>query len=529
MSGDEGGTRRPGDRFAAASTSGIQGGRSENAPRDRDPAPGYDGENPEVTFRQYEKQVALWEFETEVVKAKRGVKLLRQLSGVAATAVDDLEIDEIACEQGVKNVMSKLRDYFMPHLEVSLPRAFEAAVYGQPRGAKETFGEYTKRMERAFVTLAKEGVDLPDGAKGYILYRQAALNESQEQRLLTWAEGKYGRKEITTSLRRLDKVIREKEKAKGSYVAEESFVLESAHGNNYDLDDKTYQEWDDEEDENYILLADGDLDEIMDEQDVMSALASYHDTRQALKDQRLNRGYFPGLVGFEPLHRLERELSNRGLRIKWAPKKSTAKGVGGTAVVEGVALIPIGIGGINGILETTVVQGDVPLLLPIKLLRVLEVSIKLKDMVMNIPAHHVSVPLRELASGHVTVNVMSFSRETRGGKPNASYAGFRPGVNELTEAGPADGDGRARADHDAAVEERAGSHHDTALPDERQSNPVPGGGGEAGRCGQPRTRDPPGEVGGSHVMSQPSTAWSRVSVTSSPANIPVVEIDEFDG
>ena len=176
MSEEESETRRSRGGFAAASTGGQVG--RDLGPRDRDPPPAYDGENPEVTFRQYEKQLALWEFETEVPKAKRAVKMLRQLSGVASTAVDDLEVSEIACEDGVKNVLGKLREFFMPHLEVSLPRAFETAVYGQPRGSKESFAEYTKRMERAFTNLAKEGVDLPDGAKGYIMYRQASLNEA---------------------------------------------------------------------------------------------------------------------------------------------------------------------------------------------------------------------------------------------------------------------------------------------------------------------------------------------------------------
>ena len=112
----------------------------------------------------------LWEFEAEVAKAKRGVKLLRQLTGVAAVAVDELEVKDIACEDGVKNVLNKLREYFLPHLEVSLPRAFETAAYGPQRGHKESFTECTKRMERAFMNLAKEGVDLPYGCKGLRLH-----------------------------------------------------------------------------------------------------------------------------------------------------------------------------------------------------------------------------------------------------------------------------------------------------------------------------------------------------------------------
>ena len=47
--------------------------------------------------------------------------------------------------------------------------------------------------------------------------------------------------------------------------------------------------------------------------------------------------------------------------------------------VVGVILIPTGLGGINGVLEATVVEGDIPLLLPIRLLKVLQAIINLPE------------------------------------------------------------------------------------------------------------------------------------------------------
>lgn len=57
-----------------------------------------------------------------------------------------------------------------------------------------------------------------------------------------------------------------------------------------------------DEDENYVYLADGDLDTIMDEGEVQEAHASYREVRQSLKEQRLGRGYFPwkGKGKFDP-------------------------------------------------------------------------------------------------------------------------------------------------------------------------------------------------------------------------------------
>ena len=117
-------TSRAEGGYATASEGPGHRAETREAGRDRDPPPGYDGENPETTYRNFEKQVALWEFETDIPKSKRGVKLIRHLTGLAQVAVDHLEIEDITGENGVKNVMSCLREYFTPHLEESMPRAF---------------------------------------------------------------------------------------------------------------------------------------------------------------------------------------------------------------------------------------------------------------------------------------------------------------------------------------------------------------------------------------------------------------------
>ena len=542
-----GATQQDPSGYATSASIGGQGAAGEWSYKDKDPPPSWDGQDPELTFRQFEKNVKLWEFETDIPERKRGIKLMRALTGQALLAVEDMEIEELTTDEGLKNVLKRLREYFMPHLEISLPRAFEGAVYGQPKHAKESFAEFVNRMERSFEHLKKEGVDLPDGARGYIMFRQA-LNENQEQRLLTWAAGKYSREEITLGLRRLDKVL--KDKTKVNYFEENLTGTYDGAGECY-IQEELEGEFDD--DENYIYLEEGDLDQVMEESDVMAALASYREVRQALKDQKLGRGYFPekgkgkgrgnggkakgrgksrvhieqlklrtrcnkclqighwerecpnpraagqygssstvssgttnksflvqlgksgstpstfwlrqfleerrslqcagkrssaelsfssaykvrsemnveveqfcgivthpcegvvdtaaegGLIGSEPLARLQQQLRHHGLKVKWIPKKSTAKGVGGSATVEGVALIPLGIGGVNGILETTVVQGDVPLLLPVKLLKQLAANIDLKTLSMRLQDLDVTVKLHELPSGHVTVSIFQFA------------------------------------------------------------------------------------------------------------------------
>eukprot|EP00435_Cladocopium_sp_Y103_P050345 s671_g15.t1 len=518
-----------------------------SALRDRDPPPAYDGENAEVTFRTFKKNVALWEYVTDIPKAKRGIKLLQSLSGTARIAVEEMEIDELAGEDGVRNVMRKLEDFYMPHLEVSLPRAFESAVYGSPRSSKESFAEFIARMEKAFVRLEKEGVKLPDGAQGYILYRQSALTESQDQRLLVWSDGKYDKGAIVKSLRKLDKVIKDS-KGKSHYLDESQVASEEHYPTEFDPG------MDDDDDPDYIYVAEGDLDHVMDESDVHEALASYQDVRRALKDQQKGRGFYGnhkgkgtgafgksggkgkmqrvhleqiklrtrchrckaighwarecegeekpwssvhgsqssqstgsksgflvvshenrdqpqsqfwlrqfvegrkaqrqdavsdveaykernrgsfcgivteshdgvvdtaaegGLVGSHALDRLLQHLRQvHGLRGKWVPKTSAAKGVGGQAKVVGVIMLPLGIGGINGVLECTVVDGEVPLLLPVRLMRTLQATISFLDHTFKIPEYNVTINMHALPSGHVTIPVTQFENNRFEMPPN---------------------------------------------------------------------------------------------------------------
>ena len=124
--------------------------RSRAAPGREPPPPTWDGHERALQFPVFEKNVRLWEFESEVEEKKRGVRLLRSLSGVARAAADSLEFEKIADVNGVKNIMECLRRHFAPHLEVSLPRAFERAIYGQPRSHKESIQEYLIRCEQAF-------------------------------------------------------------------------------------------------------------------------------------------------------------------------------------------------------------------------------------------------------------------------------------------------------------------------------------------------------------------------------------------
>ncbi|CAJ1450668.1 unnamed protein product, partial [Effrenium voratum] len=215
------------------------------------PAPVWNGAKPETEFQVYENNVRLWEFETEAEEKKRGVKLLWSLSGNARAVADTLEFEDVAREAGVKNITKLLREHLAPHLETSLPRAFEAAVYslwttGQQSSSKEEFQEYLIRMENNFNKLRKEGVSLPEQAEGYTIYRQAALFENPDMRVTIWTESRFERGVIVAALGKFDKVVKEPRKKAAFHQGCE----------------------------NYVYLQDGDSDQVFEEEEVMSATIS---------------------------------------------------------------------------------------------------------------------------------------------------------------------------------------------------------------------------------------------------------------
>ena len=494
--------------------------------KDKDPPPCFSGEVED--FKEFLRDLAIWQHETDVPKKKHGAKLLRVLRGSAKAVCSEIELPDLLSEKGCDLIVQKLKEFYQPHLEASLPRAFERAIYGEPRRNKETFGDFVIRQEASFRELQAEGVKLEDSVKGYVLFRQANLNQTQEDQVTTWTQGKFDRPSIITALRKLEKVIREKS-GKSNFMLEEGEVDAESEGG------------DSEGDYVYVCVDEGDLNQVFEESELVEALATYQQVRRAIKDQKNSRGYYQpkgsskgssfssrgskggsgaksggrgtrvhievlklrtkcarcgqighwarectnepdargktkadastpksgffevgdssptessrqyfqltlgqcfkktlradefstptpfsgmtthgsvglvdtaaqgGLIGKPALERLQQCLQAAGLRIQWLDKEAKARGVGGEAKVLGVAKIPVGIAGVNGLVEATVVDGEVPFLLSVSFLKELEAVIDFSQSKLFLNRVRAESPLIHLPSGHVAVDVLKFA------------------------------------------------------------------------------------------------------------------------
>ena len=551
--------------------------------KDREPPPTFDGRNPDKAFPRWLKELELWKFETEIPKEKWGVKVFRQLQGSAKAVADSMSFEELACEKGLDNLMKILKEHYDPHLQVSLPKAFEEAIYGEIRASRESFSDYVIRCEHNFKELERQGVKLHELVVGYVMFRHANLTDVQEAQMLTWGSGKYDRKTVIENLRKLDKGVFDVKRKNTAYLLDVDEVENEGEPNDatevYAQNDEVT---DSDGDEDYVYIGEDDLKEVYDEEHIMEALATYQDVRRSLREQKTNRGFYPsgkgsssakggkgrgkgfgkskpvldfkgrsrepmkfgkqgtkvhidllklrtkcarcgaighwarecknapdergraslsnkspsasvsspstrsgffvetsgdhranvlfaenesvsfmsylptfgrvlssvlnkgkaeqdlrpeppesfvgvttragegvvdtaaqdGLVGKAALLELTSMLRDYGLQIRWNHKKQAqASGIGGKAKVIGIAEIPVGIAGVNGLLEATVVQENVPLLLPIRMLKQLRAVVDLDGDKLQLKAYGVETSMHPMPSGHMAVSVTEFAPE----------------------------------------------------------------------------------------------------------------------
>lgn len=183
------------------------------------------------------------------------------------TAADEVSVKELQSESGIDKIIKKLKEHFQPHPESAMPKAFERAVYGESRKSKESMQDYIIRLDKSFKELADEGVTLGDDVKGYILFRQGSLNTTQEDQVVTWTAGQYGRDVVVRALRNLEKV--HKDRGGKSYVTADDKGMEM---------NETYAGFEQESDYetvNLVYMSEGDVHQIFDESSLQDALATY--------------------------------------------------------------------------------------------------------------------------------------------------------------------------------------------------------------------------------------------------------------
>ncbi|CAE8581799.1 unnamed protein product [Polarella glacialis] len=265
--------------------------------KNKDPPPPYDGTDPGRTYKRWLREWKIWSNDTDFPEKSWGTKLLRELKGDAKEAIDSLEVDDIVGPAGHLNILAKLDETFKPHMEQTMPRAFETAIYGKYRTREESFLKYISRVKAQFKDLSDEGVNLGENAKGYILFRFAQLEESDRNKLETWTEGCYDFNIVSKALLKLDKG-QVKPRGPKQYYQEDFYEYEPDDGNVF-YEGEDYDDYDAEqdEDENFVYMTLDEMKDTYTEEEINEIFASYQEMRKNIADKKLGRGFFQPKTG----------------------------------------------------------------------------------------------------------------------------------------------------------------------------------------------------------------------------------------
>ena len=133
-----------------------------------------------LTFENWKKEVAIWEFQTSLEKIKQGGALYLSLEGKAReTALAELDpATQINCNTGVANIMTVLAKFYKKDESKSAYFAFDDFIKYK-RDPSVSLKDYLIEFNLKIKTIENFNMKLPSGVLAYFLL--SCVNISQEK------------------------------------------------------------------------------------------------------------------------------------------------------------------------------------------------------------------------------------------------------------------------------------------------------------------------------------------------------------
>ena len=123
------------------------------------------------------------------VPEKWGARLLEHLSGEAEELLEAVDIDDITKDQGWKLVLDTLDEKYKEASKDELQRVMKDYFYTICIKEQETYRYFITRLDTAYKALVRNGVELPDEVRGWMLLKKLALEPNSESMILTASQG----------------------------------------------------------------------------------------------------------------------------------------------------------------------------------------------------------------------------------------------------------------------------------------------------------------------------------------------------
>lgn len=233
-------------------------------------------------------QLYLMALPTTIPEKKWGAKLLEHLAGEAEELMEAVDIDEITKETGWKTVLDALDEKYKEPSKDELQRVMREYFYTITVKEGETFRNFITRLETAYKALVRNGVELPEEVRGWMLLKKLALDSSSEAMILTATSGavKY------TDVQKAVRSVFPHGKAAKTVKTKDIFVTDR---------DQTHDERDTrdnshESDREPMEVMETIAQQIQDadsyeSEDALDTFEAYASVRRKMNEKKVSRGY----------------------------------------------------------------------------------------------------------------------------------------------------------------------------------------------------------------------------------------------
>lgn len=130
-------------------------------------------------YENWKKTLGIWQLVTSLEKSKQGPAIFLSLDSEAQEAILELPQDQIACSEGVKNILTKLDNLYKKDKTQS---AFEALedFEGLKRTEGQSIKDFCNQFDLAYNKAKTYGTTLSTDVLAFRLMKSANLKEDQE-------------------------------------------------------------------------------------------------------------------------------------------------------------------------------------------------------------------------------------------------------------------------------------------------------------------------------------------------------------
>ena len=150
-------------------------------------------------YDEWAREIEIWQMVTDVPVEKQGALIYLSLEGQARECCKSVETAKLKGENGVAELLTKLKELFAKDSEQAAFQAYEQfETFMRPEGMGMV--DFINEWERRYAKIKEKQMELPDGVLAYRLLKSANISEIKQTMVRT-SIGKLGVDDVKKQLK----------------------------------------------------------------------------------------------------------------------------------------------------------------------------------------------------------------------------------------------------------------------------------------------------------------------------------------